>query len=453
MPSLTRDTLAENAFRTLGLPATAGQAAVDAAARRLRLWPDPARIPPTPWDVPWLGPIRRARPDVEQAVAKLTDPAQRVAERVLWYHGTTPPADPTAATATAGIDAAVAALQAAVVADPTAEDVDRWRDALARWSAHDADYASALAAAERDGDFEKQATAAEVRSAAAAVPVAVADALAGHAQTALDDGDVARCHALVAAVRTGGHGRSVDDLLDRMEDVVVGRCKGIDADLRAVLRIVHTNPRPWWAKNLGPTHRAADAYNATVNPTLTAFATLLADADEPWRLVRVRSACGDVLILVGLGWEWSGEYATAEATLVLAADLARGSPAVASRVDQALDRVRTLTAYHAWAAGPLLNDATRTDGPGTLPRPTRRRRAVDWARSSGVGWGVIAVVLWLTGSVFRYALDTRPAADEPAAVTTPTWMVAPRPYVPPQPRAPSRVGPSGRAGVEVNRGR
>src|SRR5215212_1276920 len=91
MQPLTLASLAANAYRTLGLSASAGQAAIDGAARRMRIWPDPSRIPPTPWDLPELGPLSRFRSDIEQAVARLHDPASRAAQRLLWYAGSSPP--------------------------------------------------------------------------------------------------------------------------------------------------------------------------------------------------------------------------------------------------------------------------------------------------------------------------------------------------------------------------
>src|SRR4051794_6356942 len=89
MLPLTPEKLAANAYRTLGISASSGQAEIEAAARKMRIWPDPSRIPPTPFDLPWLGPVGRTRNDIEQAVARLNEPASRVEERLLWY--TAPP--------------------------------------------------------------------------------------------------------------------------------------------------------------------------------------------------------------------------------------------------------------------------------------------------------------------------------------------------------------------------
>ena len=497
MPPLTRELLAANAFRTLGLPATADQAAVDAAARRLRLWPDPARIPPTPWDVPWLGPLRRARPDVENAVARLADPTQRVAERVLWYHGQRPP--PLAAAAQTlpadDPDAPLGTLHAAVVIDPDAADVDRWRTVLGGWTG-DRDevrrQADALYAADAAGRFEKAATRAEMAAATAAVPVAIGEHLAARGRAALDAGDADRCQSLVALVAATAAGRrTVADLVDRIEDLILARCGQVDHDLRDVLRTNHANPRPFWARNEPPTRRAADAYNATVNPQLNAFCTMIAKADvdadaDAGRLVRVRSKCADLLILVALGWEWSGEYATAVSTLTLAAELAVGST-VAFAVDEALARVRPLAGARPWTtqtpARPAAQPTTSTPGRPAPARsaPARGRRgpAAAWFDRLRFGtrgnrrplWFALCIAIYASRFAFQGSWSTPNAtpdvpSDLPTFPSTPRYpshdlpsilrpLPADGPTLPPKPPFPPgpplHVGPLSRSAGEVNR--
>ena len=67
MRALTRDILFRNAYRMLGMSATANQREIENAARRMRIWPDPARVPSTVWDMPWLGPLSRSRSDIERS--------------------------------------------------------------------------------------------------------------------------------------------------------------------------------------------------------------------------------------------------------------------------------------------------------------------------------------------------------------------------------------------------
>lgn len=110
MKSLNPERLAASAYRTLGLSASASQAQIDQAARRLRIWPDPNSVPPTPWDLNWLGPISRSKKDIEQALSLLNEPASRVEERLIWFHGADP--RPWAAGDVQSLDAALRALSA-----------------------------------------------------------------------------------------------------------------------------------------------------------------------------------------------------------------------------------------------------------------------------------------------------------------------------------------------------
>src|SRR2546429_265400 len=82
---LAKERISGNAFRVLGLPGDASQQAIEASARKMRIWPTPERIPPTAWDLPWVGSLSRSRMELEQAVARLTDPKSRIEERLLWF--------------------------------------------------------------------------------------------------------------------------------------------------------------------------------------------------------------------------------------------------------------------------------------------------------------------------------------------------------------------------------
>src|SRR5437764_12257365 len=85
MEALEQERLTNNAYRVLGLGGDANQEMIQQAARRMRLLAAATKIPPTPWDLPWLGAINRSKPAIEQAVAKLNEPNWRVQERMRWF--------------------------------------------------------------------------------------------------------------------------------------------------------------------------------------------------------------------------------------------------------------------------------------------------------------------------------------------------------------------------------
>jgi hypothetical protein len=124
-------------------------------------------------------------------------------------------------------------------------------------------------------------------------------------------------------------------LLDRLEDAVYADCREMDRKLREVLRTRDDAPAEYYSANREASREAAAFYGQKIRPALKQLAALC--ADDPDRLVRVRSRCADVLALLGLGWEWSGQFIEAEWVLLEALDLARGTSAE-SAIQKSLDR-------------------------------------------------------------------------------------------------------------------
>lgn len=413
MQALTQQRLAGNAYRTLGVSAGASQAAVDGAARRMRIWPDPKRIPPTAWDLPWLGPVARSRGDIEQAVARLSEPPSRLEERLLWYHGERPPPPPGGNGHSHGPNpaddspaqrhyAAVGALHAAVFADPEATDPGRWQRVMGQFAALAAspEAAAWLTRAEQDGDFEKRAAAGEIDAALKAVPLALAAALIPKAEAALARNDMETCAGLVLALRAAGSlgdeaAGPVGRLLDAAEDALAAQCRELDAELRDKLRTNRQEPQPFYADNYAATLKATGFYNDTINPALGRFYTLAAGDTD--RLTRARSRCGEALELLGLGWEWSGKFVLAERTLLSALDLAQGSPAEVS-IRKALARCEPLAEREREedrqrAAWGLPSQSAAPPPPLPEPAAPATTGGSGWGNSR-IGIGVIAVILF-----------------------------------------------------------
>jgi hypothetical protein len=409
MELLTHQRLAANAYRTLGLGASAGQSTIENAARRMRIWPDPARIPPTPWDLPWLGPLPRTRKDVEQAVARLSDPAARCEERLLWYLADNPPPGPPRRPASFDAqtdegslpqrhDAALAALHAAWAADPGVSDVERWRGVLTAFETLSAEpqWTAWLLRADAEGDFEKRASAAEIGVAVVSLPGALASALIPKAQEALDRGDTDACAAIVSLLRTSGatdttgtaaQSGAVRGLLDRLEDAVQIDCREMDRKLRDVLRTRDEAPAEYYSTNREASRDAAAFYGEKIRPAMKQLAALC--ADDPDRLMRVHSRCADVLSLLGLGWEWSGEFIEAEWVLLEALEMARGTSAEES-IQKSLDRCHPLAEQQR---------ADKTERPALVEtKPSRRPAKTASSGGSSFSWmawiaAVVAVAI------------------------------------------------------------
>ncbi|HWW76843.1 MAG TPA: hypothetical protein VNZ44_15700, partial [Pyrinomonadaceae bacterium] len=76
-----------SAFRVLGLQATASQREVFDAAAAVRLALKLGVRKTFEGDLGWLGEVARGETEVRDAVGRLSAPAERARERLLWFHG------------------------------------------------------------------------------------------------------------------------------------------------------------------------------------------------------------------------------------------------------------------------------------------------------------------------------------------------------------------------------
>jgi hypothetical protein len=352
MQSLTREKCAASAYRTLGLSASADQAAIDAAARKMRIWPDPQRIPATRWDMKELGPLDRSRNMIEQAVSRLHEPQSRLEERLLWYHGEAPPvaAVATMDSAAASTDshyAAVQTLHAALADGGDAPNLPLWQNLIDRFNdlAVSPRHIEWLARVEEEGNFEKRSSRAEMEAALRSLPAALAASLIQRAQAVLDQGDLRGCSAILLMLRATGaadaFATAVGGLLDRLEDAFYVHCNETDHQLRDKLRSRDDSRANYYVANFEPTRQASTFYESTINPAL---AQLIALAGEDiGRLQRVRTRAAQLQVLIAIGWEWSGFCGDAEGWLIAALELARGAP-YEFTVSRELARVKLLAA-------------------------------------------------------------------------------------------------------------
>jgi hypothetical protein len=161
--------IAGNAFRILGLPATAQLADIPTAIHLLQPT-DTSRSVSTPWDAPWLGLIPRSVADTSDALNRLTDPDQRLRERLFWFTGKQTSrelallAGPTVVPLSDAHDAALLMLAQALVFDAVLADERRWVCALQAWQAvcHSATFWQALTAVELESDFYPKASPASI---------------------------------------------------------------------------------------------------------------------------------------------------------------------------------------------------------------------------------------------------------------------------------------------------
>lgn len=345
MRTLTAEQIAGNAYRTLGLPATASQSDVEQAARRMRIWPDGRRVPPTAWDVPWVGTLVRSRGAIDQAVARLMDPESRVTERLVWFHTGVPTSGPDAGdafnreldglagseTSAARHSAVLAGFVAASAHDPDVADIGRWRrvmESVQALATSDA-FRDYLIELEAGGDFEKRAAVEEVVGALAALPGAVVAGIAAKAESALEDEKLEPA-VNVARLLKATNPSACRRVLDRVEDVIERRCAATEEELR---RTVEFRDDSRHANEIA-CRRAQHHYDKSIEPVVQALDTFA--SEEPQRGERVRWACARLLSVLGMAWIGAYCFRAADRTFRTAKELAKGT-ALERRIDAQIE--------------------------------------------------------------------------------------------------------------------
>jgi hypothetical protein len=245
-PGRQPEGLARNAFRTLGLPASASQGEIHERATALRLAHKLGVEKAFDADLPWLGPFTRAEADVRDALGRLADPPRRILERLFWFHAvptSEPPAKAAqlpeavesllrAETPSARHDAALFSVAALQRLDPGFEERDAWERAYALWGevwGRD-EFWSLLVASDLKGEFEQLANYGEVRALRERAPRLLTAPVAERARAAVARGDfeegaralgVLRAASLPAALL----GEYEDAALGPVEDRAVTICE------------------------------------------------------------------------------------------------------------------------------------------------------------------------------------------------------------------------------------
>lgn len=204
-----------NAYRVLRIPASASAADIQKAADRMRR-AEPGVYNTSEIDVTALGDVPRGDTDITDAIARLTNPVQRLTDRLLWFCQLPKPGGTSRLSSDmdpAGHDDALRALiDISITAMPGGLDesaLAAWVDALRAWHAvtSDDDFWFLALMNEDQGGFEPTATTAEVDAVrAGAVRIAAEPLLiAAHAALAAGNKDTVRrvLTALSSLANTG----------------------------------------------------------------------------------------------------------------------------------------------------------------------------------------------------------------------------------------------------------
>jgi hypothetical protein len=320
--------LRQNAYRVLGLTAGADQAAIDQAARMMRLLGDDTP-PPTANDAAWLGDVKRTPKDVERAVMRLATPEMRVRERIWWYCAQ-PPARPDGVSGNGAgpdeeqHDRLLTRLARLMQGSLGRMEVQEWREVITHFSTLGASpgYAEYLRAAERFGEFEKGARPEELTDAQSGMVDEIAAALVLRGDEALDQPDVALLGRVLQVLAEMPESPAMTALLEklfnRIEDLLTSQCKVASQTVEEAWR---TRDR----------QKMTIACNSVANDCQSTILQLASEMSrhkslEPDRLVRVHGRV--VKLLMYLADAYCAIYETVNAQKVLrwALEYAIGTP-------------------------------------------------------------------------------------------------------------------------------
>lgn len=397
MAAVTPENLAGNPFRVLGLPAGATQAEVDSAARRLRIFQDPADIPPTPCDFSWLGGLDRSSRSIESAVAALADPLSRLHSR-LWWFCAAPEEIDHAGPALAAHDTFLHTTGRTLL-EPA--DAARWQQALNAAAALQADpaYAQWLDQVEADGDFEKPSTAAERDALLANIARDIAAAAIPAADRLIDSDNIDGVLALLATLRRAGPAAAdtTATLIDRIEDALVARCNRRHEEIDLA----------WAKRNADLLRPVCQEILARFNREILPLVNVLYEnsGDDDGRRSRARLAAARLLGRTGEAYAAVRNYVQAHDLYTKALTFAQGTS-----LSVTIKRLRD--AVHKEAVRQRSGQATfREAAAVSRPRPALAQPA-EPRRRSPIFMGVVAAII---GCIIS-AVQHQNAAPQPSAL-------------------------------------
>ncbi|HEX7318689.1 MAG TPA: hypothetical protein VF297_32570 [Pyrinomonadaceae bacterium] len=327
---------ARDAFRVLGLAASAAQPEVFDAASSLRLALKVGVRKTFEGDAAWLGEVARKESDVRDAVGRLSEPRQRARERLYWFQLPAPRAHvSTVAQLTAAVeellkrvpvrpsdsgeeggarladeeaaalhDAALLALAGVARLDPTLREGEAWARAFALWRRLFAceEFWSLLVAADLKGDYEQPVTFGEVAELRRAAPRVVYAHAAGRARDAVLNGELREAARAFALLR----GASMPaTLLREYEEETVGPAEDkLTEELDTAFTWVGAGFDDKTAAERRNVCNAAWRRFSLLRPRLADFARL-AGADSPY-VLRVFEHASSKLFKLAVEFEQAG---------------------------------------------------------------------------------------------------------------------------------------------------
>jgi hypothetical protein len=325
--------VARNAFRVLGLPADAPQETIFRRAEELKRAATAEIRRSFSWDIERYGPVQRDRGSISDAVGRLSNPRQRLRERLFWTVRSEPYAvdspqqrfDSPTSTWQGSLfpadhhDAAVFALASCFLTDIDVHDADDWGTTLQMWAdlLESEDFWSGFFDTEEAGDFEPAASLEdidELRDCSHQLAIAP---LAELARDAAFRSEFDCCRRALGIIRTAPFASEIvsaaeESVLGPYEDALVRTSKVITRACWDDIRQDRASAE--W--NATASSVAVDRWKQDVEPRYGNLIAMTGASSD--RGLRVRQEYADFLTSLGNALTWADQWVEAEKLLKLA---------------------------------------------------------------------------------------------------------------------------------------
>ena len=344
--------VAKNAFRVLGLPADTPQKSISERAAALDRAAKVGMIrPPSPWDLKWLGPLQQDRSSISDALGRLSNPQQRLKERLFWFAQSdlfvadiSPETlESTIATLQASLfpddrhDAAVLALASCFSTDTAVHDAERWHEMLQMWTAlvESEDFWNGFFDIERSGDFVPAGSTEELERLRSQSLHLVMNSLAEFARDAASRAEFDLCQRVLTIIRTSSFPSEIlsaaeESVLGLYEDALVRTSKEITKRCWEDIR----QDRASAELNAKPCSVAVDRWKQELE---SKYSNLVAMSGTRTKFgLRARQHYADFLISLGNALTWADQWMEAEKVLRQARSCLPGDSPARERIEALL---------------------------------------------------------------------------------------------------------------------
>jgi hypothetical protein len=334
----------DNAYRVLGQSINASQADIHEANSSMRRCHKIGVDITTSWDLPWLGPFTRTEKDLQAAIGKLTNPAQRLKERLFWFsenagllNAASIESLPSIITElereTSNHDLAILKFTYANLTDPEINNKNLWVETINSWqNVIDLDdYWVSLLDIEIDGQFEPFATIEDVENLKRDVNRLLCSELLALANECVITNNDNICRQVFSIFRDSKLPRNTfydfeTQVLGGLEDEFNQSCEQIRNDLSSAINREDTNT----PDNINACTAALNRFDNEIQPFLNRLLNLSGQNTELAN--RAKEEAATCLRSIAINFTWADEFIHCQKLLERARSIAPKSTSIYHRI-------------------------------------------------------------------------------------------------------------------------